>query len=79
MKNFQEALKQLKIELEREEGAIQQLSVDVLKANVNVMTNNPKDLQSVIETIQNQAFLNFFGQTGITKESSHDDEDTQFT
>jgi hypothetical protein len=64
---LQEALKQLKIELEREEGAIQQMSVDVLKANVNVMTNNPNDFHCIVETIQNQAFFNFFGPTGNTK------------
>jgi len=52
----------LKIELEREEGAIQQISVDILKANINVMTSNPNDRQYLMEALQNQAFVNFFGQ-----------------
>lgn len=62
MPRYEEALKQLKIELEREEGAIQQISVDILKANINVMTSNPNDRQYLMEALQNQAFVNFFGQ-----------------
>jgi hypothetical protein len=54
-------LKQLKFDLEREQGAIKQTSTDVLRGHTKIKSSNPQDVNYIRSAIAGQLQANLFG------------------
>jgi ATP-dependent RNA helicase DDX51/DBP6 len=61
MPQYDEALKQLKFDLEREQGAIKQTSTDVLRGHTKIKSSNPQDVNYIRSAIAGQLQANLFG------------------